>query len=162
MYSSMATNDRFLHRPALALGSRAQRSGLLVGESQSHGHTSDDTSWYQLIPAVSRPASSSARCSACTPLEVVELEGARQAVGEDHGLGVGRERRPYRRQQVGLRDRDRGLVVALLDAPVAGQTAAAGYDGHGRAGALEQRAIGGPAEDRGVVAVRLRDDAAPR
>ena len=34
--------------------------------------------------------------------QVVELKGARQAVGEDHGLGVGRERRPHRRQQVGL------------------------------------------------------------
>ena len=51
--------------------------------------------------------------------------------------------------------------MALLHAEVAGQAAAAGDPGDRRAGALEQRLVGGPAEDGVVVAVRLGDHLDP-
>ena len=47
--------------------------------------------------------------------EVVELEGARQPVREDDRRCVGGSCRPHGREQVGLGDSDRHLVVPLLD-----------------------------------------------
>ncbi len=86
--------------------------------------------------------------------ELVELGAAGEAVGQDGGAVAGR---PDRREQCGLGDGDRHVVVALLDAEVAGQAAAAA-DGVDRgAGLAEQGGVGVPAEDGVLVAVRLGD-----
>ena len=66
--------------------------------------------------------------------------------------------RPHRRQQGVLGDRDRDVVVPLLDAEVAGQPAAAAEPGHRGAGPGEQRGVGLQAQHRRVVAVRLHHD----
>ena len=78
------------------------------------------------VHACSLEASSSARCIAGTPRQVVELDPAGHPVGEHHGVRV---RQPHGGQQVGLGDRDRDLVVPLLHPEVAGQPAAAARPG---------------------------------
>jgi len=63
--------------------------------------------------------------------EVLQLGAAGEAVGQDRRVRPGA---PDRRQQGGLRDRDRDVIVPALDAEVAGEAAAATDRVEGRAG----------------------------
>jgi hypothetical protein len=85
--------------------------------------------------------------------QVAELGAAGEAVGQD-GRAVAR--RADRRQQGGLGDSDRDVVVAALDAEVAGQAAAAADRVDRRARLAQQGRVGIPAEYGVLVAVRLR------
>ena len=64
----------------------------------------------------------------------------------------------HRGQQLLAGDGHRDVVVAALHAPVAGEAAAPAEPGDGRAGVGQQGRVGGPAQDRVVVAVGLGDD----
>ncbi len=92
---------------------------------------------------------------ALAPREVVELGAAAEPVGQHHRVGP---RLPHRRQELLLGHRHRHVVVPLLDPEVAGQAAASAQPDHLGPRALQQGRVRAPAEDGGVVAVRLRDD----
>src|ERR1700751_2871909 len=91
--------------------------------------------------------------SALDARQLVELGAAGETVGQ-HGRAV--TSRPDRGEQGGLGDRDRAVVVAALDAEVARQAAAAADRVDRLARVAQQRRVGIPAEDRVLVAVRLR------
>jgi hypothetical protein len=85
-------------------------------------------------------------CSSCCT--------AREAVRQDHRV---LRRLPHRREQLFLRAGHRHLVVALLEAEVARQPAAAAGQFAGQARCRAQAAVGGVAEYRVLVAVGLAD-----
>jgi hypothetical protein len=86
-------------------------------------------------------------------VQFVDLGAAAEAVGQDHGTGAGRAQL---REQGTLGDRPADLAVPGLEAEVAGQAAAAGFQVLGlRAGLLEQFRVRVPAHDSVLVAVHL-------
>jgi D-alanyl-D-alanine carboxypeptidase (penicillin-binding protein 5/6) len=86
--------------------------------------------------------------------QVLQLGAAGEAVGQDRRVRAGA---PDRRQQGGLRDRDRDVVVAALDPEVAGEAAASAHRAEGRAGFPQQGGVRLPASGGVVMAVWLRD-----
>ena len=119
-----------------------------------------------LRPWTARPVSSSppqplgpaprARCSPGARLPELSSAGCGKE-SRPPGRSRRRARPPHRRQQLVLRAGHRDLVVALLEAEVAGQAAAAAAQFAGQAGAVAQAAVRGVAQDRVLVAVGLAD-----
>jgi hypothetical protein len=92
---------------------------------------------------------------ATDPGELVELGAAGEPVGQDDRVAG----RADGGQQGGLGHGGRDVVVAALDAEVAGQATAAPHRGDLGTGPGQQRGVGVPAHHGVVVAVRLGDRA---
>ena len=101
------------------------------------------------------PASSSARCNDGTPARSASWSG-REPVGQDDRLPG----RAHGRQQLrlGHRDRTSSAPARCPKLPASPQHPPSRVTGGPRA--AQQRAVRGPADHRGVVAVRLRHDGA--
>ena len=136
-------------------------AGRLAGELGEARHRRSELE--QVVHGLRLPVSESsswARCRAVTSARSSELGAAREPVSENDRAGRGVANG---RQELLLGDRDRHLVVPLLDAEVAGEAAAAGRARSIVAPvAVEQREVGLEAQHRRLVAVRLHDDVSCR